>query len=158
MSSNGESLDIYAIDNSIDDVLMGKNGRNLEYNTFLRELLQNDKMTDMLTNAIIASMEKAISSRIESICEKLKSSEAQAESLKLKTQFEPFLKALSSEETKNEMRKGLQEMSNNLNRLQSSWNDGTLDSLKEYLKSTYPELLDILSGRFETLKSARSQL
>lgn len=128
---NGQMPKLYAIDNGIT--------MDLAYNEFI-QAQWND--SDALANAIICSIKKSLLDISERLTEhsKLTLNEALAK-------FEALSNDLDSENTKNALKNGLEEMSLKFNNaLISSWDN---EKLKNYLSFQNPALQDVLNKRFQ---------
>lgn len=147
-----EPLNLYAIDNGLDERFFSDSECNSSYNAFVQELLSRPNEVNRLTTALVASLQKGVEVQAEEVGGKMNAQE----DIQLKEQLKPFIEDLAKESTKSAIAKGMEEMSLQLHQIHSNWNDESSKPLKQYLFTTYSELLNVVSGRFSILNSVRS--
>jgi len=145
--NEGKVPSLYAIDNGIKPQLITDEEEKAAYKQFVGNYFEDSKMTDVLADLIVDSMQKGCRDNAElsttldiTLAHNLK-------------EYQPFLDDLKdSDLLKQALVKGLFEMSMTLKeQLPSFWNSDEALKIKNYLKENYPMLQDAVTERIQIL-------
>ena len=144
----GKPLELYAIDNGLNTLLIENRVHKESYLLFLQGLLQDESHRAVLTGAIVRSIQKSFDDVAEQLVENSKHTLQET-----MNRFRIILDDLQKDSLQMVLSDGLEEMYERFHQiLVPFWNSEKALKIKNYLKDNQPELLDAISTRFQLFK------